>query len=142
MDTTDINKLKSYFSNQPVLLVYLFGSVAKGLERETSDVDFAVLFEKELSGQKRFDLKLKIISDLCSILKTEKVDVVDLKEATPFLKFEAIKPRHEIFIRDEIERVEFERRVLSEYLDTQYYLRRHIDKGLQDLKQEYGIKTG
>src|SRR3989344_2521750 len=126
MKTEEINKLKTYFSKQPVELVYLFGSMAKGLGKAYSDIDFAILFNKELSGQKRFDLKLKIIGDLCFILKTDSIDVVDLKDASPFLKFEAMKPRYEIFINNEVERVEFESRALSEYLDIQYYLRRHI----------------
>ena len=98
MKTEEISKLKSYFSKQPVELVYLFGSMAKGLGKAYSDIDFAILFKKELSGQKRFDLKLKIIGDLCFILKTDSIDVVDLKDASPFLKFEAMKPRYEIFI--------------------------------------------
>lgn len=136
-----INKLKSYFSKQPVELVYLFGSVAEKREKPYSDIDFAVLFDKELSSQERFDLKLKIIGYLCSILKTDKIDVVDLKEASPFLKFEAIKNRREIYIKIESKRVDFEKKVLSEYFDMQYYLKRHIAQGLINLKKEYGIKT-
>jgi|SRR3989344_594302 len=141
MKREQIEQLKSYFSNQPVELVYLFGSKAKGNEKPYSDTDFAILFKEELSDQERFKIKLKIIGDLSVILKMNNLDIVDLKDASPFLKFEAIKQRFEIYIKDEILRVAFERKVLSEYFDMQYYLRRHIDKGLQDLKQEYGIKT-
>lgn len=141
MKQEEIKQLKEYFSKQPVVLVYLFGSYAGKKEKPYSDIDIAVSFEKDLSDQQRFDLKLKFIGDLTLILKMDKIDIVDLKDASPFLKFEAIKQRFEIFIKNESKRVEFEKMVLSEYFDRQYYLRRHIDKGLQDYKKEYGVTT-
>lgn len=141
MKIEEINELKSYFSKQPICLAYLFGSVAEKREKPYSDIDIAVLFSKSVSGQEKFNLKVKILSDLTLILKTDAIDVVDLSSASPFLKFEAIKTRHEIYVSNESKRVEFEKKVLSEYFDMQYYLKRHITQGILDLKKEYGIKT-
>lgn len=137
----DIDQLHSYFTDKPVELVYLFGSLAEGKEKSTSDVDIAVLFSPNLSKQKRFDVKLSVISDMSMFLKTDKIDVVDLADASAFLKFEAIKNRKEIFARSESRRVTFEKRVLSEYFDRTYYIKRHIKQGIQKLREEYEYTT-
>lgn len=47
MALIDINKIKLYFSDQPVSKAWLFGSFARGDERDDSDVDILVSFEKD-----------------------------------------------------------------------------------------------
>lgn len=41
----EIDKLRSYFTRQPVEKVWLFGSFARGEERADSDVDLLVAFD-------------------------------------------------------------------------------------------------
>ncbi|MDE6637328.1 MAG: nucleotidyltransferase domain-containing protein [Muribaculaceae bacterium] len=45
MGINDIEKIKRYFANQPVVKAWLFGSFARGEEREDSDVDILVSFD-------------------------------------------------------------------------------------------------
>lgn len=135
----DKNQLYAYFKNQPVDLAYLFGSQASGKVKPLSDIDFAVLFAKNLTDQERFALKIKILGDLSKILKTDKIDLVDLKTAPPFLQFEVIKKRNEIFIRNENARIDFETKVLFNFFDRQYFVNRHIEMGINDLQKEYAI---
>lgn len=45
MGTNDIEKIKRYFASQPVVKAWLFGSSARGEEREDSDVDILVSFD-------------------------------------------------------------------------------------------------
>lgn len=66
------------FQREGVLLVYLFGSLGKGLP--ANDMDLAVMAEKIPIYQLR-----EKISD---ILGTERVDLVDLRSASPVLRFE------------------------------------------------------
>ncbi|HJH27442.1 MAG TPA: hypothetical protein C5S37_11955 [Methanophagales archaeon] len=58
-----------------VKLAYLFGSVAEGKEGKLSDVDLAVFPDESLGKKERFNLQLKLISELTSIIKTDKVGV-------------------------------------------------------------------
>lgn len=62
-------------------LLLLFGSRARGDARKDSDTDIAFF------GNKRLDLeeKARLMMDLTSFLRTEKIDVVDLREASPLL---------------------------------------------------------
>lgn len=137
----DKNQLYNYFKNQPIELVYLFGSQASGKVKPLSDIDFAVLFSENLTDQERFSHKIKILGDLSEILKTDKIDLVDLQTAPPFLQFEAIRKRNEVFIRNENKRIDFETKVLFNFFDRQYFVNRHIRMGISDLKKEYAITT-
>jgi len=141
MKQLNLNKkqLYNYFKNQPVDLAYLFGSQASGKAKSLSDIDLAVLFTKTLMDQERFRLKIKILGGLSEILKTDKIDLVDLKTAPPFLQFEAIKKRNEIFVRNENIRIDFETKVLFNFFDRQYFVNRHVRMGINNLKNEYAI---
>lgn len=137
----DESRLHDYFTRHPVELAYLLGSQASRDTKPYSDVDFAVLFSAQLSKQRRFSERMEFIADLTVMLKTDSIDVVDLNEASPFFRFEAIKHRKELFVRNEKVRIAFETKTLSEYFDRQYYLRRHTVLGIEYLKEEYGVKT-
>ena len=45
MGIIDIDKIKRYLSSQPVVKAWLFGSFARGEQREDSDVDILVSFD-------------------------------------------------------------------------------------------------
>ncbi len=139
LQTADIKKLKGYFQTKPVNLAYLMGSYVSGKQKAYSDIDLAVYFSPKLSKEQKFALKIEMISDLSKMLKTDNIDFVDLSSAPPALKFEAIKQRYEIYVKDEATRVAFETDTLSSLFDRQYYLRRSSLLGIRQLKEEYGI---
>lgn len=58
----DFNKLKKYFKNKSVRLVYLMGSQASGQAKPYSDIDMAVLFDQNLNAKQRFDVRIEILS--------------------------------------------------------------------------------
>ena len=137
----DFNKLKKYFKNKSVRLVYLMGSQASGQIKPYSDIDMAVLFDQNLSAKQRFDARIDLLSQLTKFLGNNNIDLIDLQTAPPFFAYEAIKHRKELYVEDEDTRVSFETRALTNYFDQKYYLRRHTLLGLGKLKEEYGIRS-
>ena len=98
-----------------IKLAYLFGSVAKGKEGKLSDVDIAIFLDESLSKKEIFNLQLKLMSELTSILKTDKIDLIVMNNAPLLLKYNIIK--HGKILKDEIEtKVMVESRILSDYL--------------------------
>jgi len=136
----DVNIILGDFFNIQgyVRLAYLYGSRANGKEGKLSDVDIAVLLDETLSKKERFNLQLKLISEITSILKTDKVDLVIMNDVPLTLQFEIIKSNHPLLVRDEGERIDLEHWILSRYLDRRYYekrwaaefLRRVAEKGI------------
>lgn len=131
------NKLMEFLSKQErVKLAYLFGSVARGEAGKLSDVDMAVLLDDSLNKKERFDLQLKLISDMTAILKTDGVDLVVMNDAPIALNYEIIKANHPVFVRDRGEKIDFEHGVLSSYLDRRYYEKRAASEFLKKVAEE------
>jgi len=116
--------VKILSEQERVKLAYLFGSAAEGKEGKLSDVDLAVYLDESLSKKEKFNLQLKLISELTSILKTDKVDLAIMNDAPISLNYEIIKANHPLLVRDEGERIDFEHGILSRYLDRRFYEKR------------------
>jgi predicted nucleotidyltransferase len=110
-----------------VKLAYLFGSVARGKEGKLSDLDLAVFLDESLSKKERFNLQIALISEISSILKTDNVDLVVMNDASLSLNYEIIKSNHPLFVRDKIQKIDLEHKILSRYLDRRYYEKRSAD---------------
>ncbi|MGB9723294.1 MAG: type VII toxin-antitoxin system MntA family adenylyltransferase antitoxin [Chloroflexia bacterium] len=109
----------AYLDDTPVLVAYLFGSRARGEPHPRSDIDIAVLLQEGLPSLEKQRWRLALIARLSRVLRTDDVDVVVLNEASPMLRYEAIRPRRVLFCRDEEARVAFEFRTMQEWFDWQ-----------------------
>lgn len=76
--------------------VWIFGSVARGEERATSDVDLAVLCKPDLA------LERTAVMDQVGRLLDRDVDVIDLGSAPPTLAWEIVTTGRIILERDEL----------------------------------------
>lgn len=130
INQNQLNQLKRYFADQPVDVVYLFGSQATKKTTPLSDFDFSVLFQDCIDSRRRFDLVMKYTVDLGSLFKTDKVDVLDLNRSPLFFRYAAIAPRKDLVVKNERKRIDFEQRTMSEYFDRLYYLKRHTQYSL------------
>lgn len=131
-----VNDIKAYFINKPaVSTVYLFGSTAKGLSRENSDIDIALLFEVGLSPSDRFEQKLEIASELEDILH-HKIDIVDLESADLFLIHQVMIHKVLLLERDLNRRVFFEVEKRREYFDRQPFYLLHHREALKRLSNQ------
>lgn len=125
------NRIVEFLSKQErVELAYLFGSVAEGNAGKLSDLDMAVFLDESLSKKERFDLQLKLMSELTSILKTDKVDLTVMNNAPLLLNYNIIK--HGKILKEDIEtKIRVESRILSDYLDMKYYIDRHTNLAIK-----------
>ena len=115
MDKKVLGELHRFFNGEePVVVAYLFGSVAKGAAGRLSDMDVAVLLSE--GCDLTLDYRLYLMGELAEIIGRE-TDVVILNEAPPLLRYEVIKCGRILYCNDECERVAFEERTLDEYLD-------------------------
>ena len=103
-----LEKLAPLFKKEGVLLVYLFGSLGKGLPG--NDIDLAVLG----GGKPTYQLR-EIIAEK---LGTGRIDIVDLSRASPLLRFEIISTGSTLYVSDELLCERFEMDTLHLYRDT------------------------
>jgi uncharacterized protein len=81
-NSNQIDTLQKFFSNQPVLKAYLFGSYSRGEETENSDVDLLV----ELDYSQPIGLEfIQMQLDLQKLL-SKKVDLVSARGLSKYIK--------------------------------------------------------
>lgn len=78
------NRLSPIFKEEDIRLVILFGSAASGKIHKNSDVDIAFLFDKPV------DI-LELTNRVIRLMHTNSVDVIDLRRASPLLRFSIVK---------------------------------------------------
>ncbi|MDF0591079.1 type VII toxin-antitoxin system MntA family adenylyltransferase antitoxin [Candidatus Methanocrinis natronophilus] len=108
-----LEELKPFFEREGVILAYLFGSLAKTGEvggREPQDVDLALLTREKPVW--------KLRDEIADALGTDRLDIVDLRRASPVLLFEIIRSARLIYSSDEAVRERFVLDVLHLYRDT------------------------
>ena len=96
-----------------VRLAYVFGSVAGGRARPTSDVDVAVLFAGA-PAPATLDRLTEDLEDAAG----RRVDLVDLAKAPPLLAHQVVSKGSCIVCRQPSERAAYETRAILRYLDT------------------------
>lgn len=109
-----LKTLTPIFKRRNVMLAYLFGSRAKGLETEGSDWDIAVLF-----GEKPSDIG-ELQAEIAETLgvSEDRIDLVELEGADLHLKFRVIREGKVLYEAETGVRARFEAKVLIEYLDA------------------------
>jgi predicted nucleotidyltransferase len=124
-------ELSEYFNNKDsVILAYLFGSTVRGDAGRLSDVDIGVMLDEKLSKKDRFDLELKLMGEIAILIKKNEIDLIVLSEAPLLLAYNIIKTGI-ILKSDETERVKFETKIFSMYMDEKYYIKRHTEETLK-----------
>jgi uncharacterized protein YutE (UPF0331/DUF86 family)/predicted nucleotidyltransferase len=103
-----LERLPSFLAQKGVLLAYLFGSLSRTYAGH--DVDLAILTESTPAFRLR--------GDIVHCLGTERVDLVDLRRASPVLRLEILQTGRPLYIASEAERERFELESLRLYADT------------------------
>lgn len=115
---TDLQKI---FKANKVQFAYVFGSAASKKTVNSSDIDIAV-FLNETNKTKRFDIRLKLISELEKNID-KKIDLVILNDIESlFFKYVIISEGKKIFEIDQANRVEEETKIIGEYFDFKPFL--------------------
>ena len=108
--------LPHILDQRPVMLAYLYGSVARGRVTALSDVDIALVLEQSLAPLARLDLELDIEVALSTVGIPE-VDVRVINQAPPALRGRVVTEGCLLYSRDEGKRVAFEAEARSRYFD-------------------------
>jgi predicted nucleotidyltransferase len=105
------DRLSPLFEDQGLELVLLFGSVVSEIVHKQSDIDLAFLFDRPV------DI-VALTNEVIKLLHTNNVDIVDLKRASPLLKFSIVKNCMILYERQQGIFNEFYSLVFRMYNDT------------------------
>ncbi|HDQ04307.1 MAG TPA: nucleotidyltransferase domain-containing protein [Deltaproteobacteria bacterium] len=131
-----INKLKEYVKEKGFLLAYIFGSRALGKAGSLSDYDIAILCASRPDSKFIY----QVAHELANILRTDKIDVINLSAAPLELQYKIIKDGILLHEENKYTRIEFEANVLSRYFDFLPVLRKQREDILKERKYERRIQ--
>ena len=119
--SSNLKELDKIFKATGVKFAYVFGSATNSKIKNPTDIDIAV-FLKESNKNKRFNVRLKLISELEKII-SKPIDLVVINDVSSiFLKYIIISEGKKIFEDNPDERIETECRIHSEYIDFKPFL--------------------
>lgn len=104
-------KLTPLFCNKELRFALLFGSSVTGKMHRHSDIDIAFLYDRDV------DI-LALTNDVIRLLHTDNVDVIDLKHASPLLRFSVAKNGRLLYERSQGEFNSFYSLAFRRYVDT------------------------
>lgn len=96
-------------------MAFIFGSHARGTSGKLSDIDIAVLYKGKIDEEKAEN---KLFHDLAVALKTDNIDLVNIKEATPLLAHRAVIRGKALTKHSRHREAQLKVAVLREYEDT------------------------
>jgi predicted nucleotidyltransferase len=99
------------FKERDLRLVLLFGSALTGTVHKKSDIDLAFLFDGPV------DI-LSITNSVIRLLHSDKVDVIDLRHASPLLKYSVAEKGRLLYEKSPGMFFEFYSLAFKEYVDT------------------------
>jgi predicted nucleotidyltransferase len=124
-------RMAPLFEEEGLKLVLLFGSAASGKLHARSDIDVAFLFDKPV------DI-LGLTNRVIRLLRTDNVDVIDLRRASPLLKFSAAREGELLYERSPGLFHEFVSFAFRRYVDTRK-LRDARQKAIKGFLAEKGF---
>ena len=113
--------------DEEVIALYAFGSVASGVLKPLSDLDFGVLVSMELDRRQRFDKHLELIGVFNETFRTDEVDLVLMNNAPMRFSYNIISKGKLLFYRDKHFLTDFCARTIKLYLDFKFF-RDNFDK--------------
>lgn len=119
-----ITKIKDLIAeDQSINFCYLFGSRSGSTFKVDSDYDIAIYPVNSLNSKldslsylSQIELKLE------KLLGTDKIDLVDLSDATPLLRFKVLKNGIILVDKNKSLRASIETKWINEYLDIKPFL--------------------
>lgn len=132
----DIPEIRTAISKQPdVIAVYLFGSTARNQSTHLSDIDIAVLLDKQPSHQDLVNRQLELMESVDPFTNRQ-TQITVLNNASLFLIYQVLNEGILIYERSSQERISFVVQALGRYFDFKPRLDFIRQAALNQVKEE------
>ena len=130
----EINELILYLTkNSNVIAFFIFGSFGTQYQNQNSDIDFAILYDKDITLKEELILEVKI----SEIFKRDDIDVVNLNKAPINLQHRVIYTGDLLYCRDKIKLADFKEKVFKFYGDYGITLKFFYEDYLKGLIEKW-----
>ena len=128
---TLLNNIKNYLiRNKNIIAIVLFGSYARKMENNNSDIDIAIKLDREFSKKERFELQLQLEE-----LVNKDIDLLNLDDLDDGVRYEVLINGETLYAKDELKFELYKLEMYREYLE----LNESRAKIIENLKNGDGI---
>lgn len=114
-----IPQLVEFFrSRQEIEAVFIIGSYGTEFQRQDSDIDFAILYNKNIDLFTEIDIEASI----SQIIRFDDIDLINLMKAPITLQKKAINDGRQIYVRDFDKLCDYMEYVYKRYRDEIYFI--------------------
>ncbi len=131
MEEETLEAVRAVLDEHPVVVAYLFGSVADDDTGPLSDIDIGVY----LDCDDQFSEEVALNADLPLRDEENGFDLVVLNTASLSMQYEIIKGDL-LYCADEDRRVVIETEIMEQYLDMQPFFQEHARTRLEQIAEE------
>lgn len=130
--------LPGLLQDRPVLLAYVYGSVAAGATTSLSDVDIALVLgtNSGLNPYQRFMLELEIEAELESVCGIGNADVRSIDDAPLRIRGQVLTKGLLLYAKDEMFRISYETQTRKRYFDFAPVLQMMREAYFERLRQK------
>jgi predicted nucleotidyltransferase len=100
-----------------VQALFFFGSLAMGELKPLSDLDLAILVEKDMKGNELLQCRFDLEAAVSETLATDELDLVILNTAPLRFAYQILKHGRLVLVKDREQLIDFRERVVKLYLD-------------------------
>ena len=93
LDRSQLDQIKKYFKDKPVLRAYLFGSYSREQASSDSDIDILV----ELDYSQKIGLKFFLMQTELEKILNQKVDLISNEALSPLIRPQVIRDRKLVY---------------------------------------------
>ena len=116
--------------NKNIIAIVLFGSYARKMENNNSDIDIAIKLDREFSKKERFELQLQLEE-----LVNKDIDLLNLDDLDDGVRYEVLINGETLYAKDELKFELYKLEMYREYLE----LNESRAKIIENLKNGDGI---
>jgi predicted nucleotidyltransferase len=106
---------------EDIIVAYLFGSFHNGKASELSDIDIAVLYNKNISMDKVNEIEGLLFKDLTEFFNTDEIDLINLNDVPITIQYGVLINKQRIYYSSKEKVIDFENHVVLNYLDIKPY---------------------
>jgi len=103
--------------DKDVISLYAFGSLTHDTLKPLSDLDFGILLTDRIDKKQRFQKLLDLIGYFTGFLKTEEIDLIDMRDVSPRIAFNILKSGKLLICNDPSELIDFQENTVRKHLD-------------------------
>lgn len=112
--------IKAVEADPFVIALYAFGTLATGILKPLSDLDFGILLDDRLDKNQRFEKHIELIGKFNDTFRTDEIDLIILNDSPNRMAFQILKTGKMLACKNIAALTDYRECLVKNYLDFKF----------------------